>query len=256
MTTAPWSIPMSIAPCSTPSAGMATCWSQTRAAYAALQGAEKALREEKAAVEAARKEADYLGHAHEELSKLDPRAGRGGGAAAQRAAMMQAEKVVGDLRDAQDSVSGDGSPMSTLSAALRRLERRQPQAPAADRTRAQGAGCGAERARSGAAGARSGAARRRIRSARAGAGRGTAVRPARRRAQICRAGRQPRRRWRKNSPPISPRSTPARRGSSRWARRRDAAEAHYRPCAADSDHGAAQGGQGARCRGDRRTCRR
>ncbi len=44
--------------------------------------------------------------------------------------MMQAEKVVGDLRDALDSVSGDGSPMSTLSSALRRLERRQSQAPA------------------------------------------------------------------------------------------------------------------------------
>ena len=32
--------------------------------------------------------------------------------------MMQAEKVVGDLRDALDSVSGDGSPISTLSSAL------------------------------------------------------------------------------------------------------------------------------------------
>ena len=102
----------------------------TRAAYAALREAEKALRDEKAAVEAARKEADYLGHAHAELAKLAPRAGEEDELSAQRAAMMQAEKVVGDLRDAQDSVSGDGSPLSTLSAALRRLERRQPQAPA------------------------------------------------------------------------------------------------------------------------------
>ena len=101
----------------------------TRAAYSALRAAEKALQEEKAAVEAARKEADYLSHAHEELSKLDPRAGEEEALSAQRAAMMQAEKVVGDLRDAQESVSGDGSPMSTLSAALRRLERRQSQAP-------------------------------------------------------------------------------------------------------------------------------
>ncbi|MDI9848167.1 DNA repair protein RecN [Rhodoblastus sp. 17X3] len=101
----------------------------TRAAHSALRAAEKALQEEKAAVEAARKEADYLGHAHEELSKLDPRAGEEEALSTQRAAMMQAEKVVGDLRDAQESVSGDGSPMSTLSAALRRLERRQSQAP-------------------------------------------------------------------------------------------------------------------------------
>jgi DNA repair protein RecN (Recombination protein N) len=102
----------------------------TRAAHAALREAEKALRDEKAAVEAARKEADYLGHAHAELAKLAPRAGEEDELSAQRAAMMQAEKVVGDLRDAQNSVSGDGSPLSTLSAALRRLERRQPQAPA------------------------------------------------------------------------------------------------------------------------------
>ncbi|WP_374547172.1 DNA repair protein RecN [Rhodoblastus sp.] len=101
----------------------------TRDAHNALRAAEKALRDEQAAVEAARKEADYLGHAYAELSKLAPQSGEEEALSAQRTAMMQAEKVVGDLRDAQDSVSGDGSPLSTLSAALRRLERRQPQAP-------------------------------------------------------------------------------------------------------------------------------
>ena len=130
--------------------------------------------------------------------------------------MMQAEKVVGDLRDAQDSVSGDGSPLSTLSAALRRLERRQPQAPAlvdpslkaldAALTALDLAQQTLDQALRDA----------RIRPAPAGAGRGAAVRAARRLPQICRAGRQPCRRWRKNSPPISPRSTPARRGSSPW----------------------------------------
>jgi DNA repair protein RecN (Recombination protein N) len=101
----------------------------TRAAHAGLRAADKALRDEAAAVEAARKEADYLSHAHAELSKLGARAGEEEELSARRAAMMQAEKVVGDLRDAHDSVAGDGSPLSTLSAALRRLERRQPQAP-------------------------------------------------------------------------------------------------------------------------------
>ncbi|MGO8737581.1 DNA repair protein RecN [Rhodoblastus sp.] len=102
---------------------------KTRAAHAALREAEKDLREETAAVEAARKEADYLGFAHAELAKLSPRPGEEEALAAQRTAMQQAEKVSGDLRDAHDSVAGDGSPLSTLSAALRRLERRQPQAP-------------------------------------------------------------------------------------------------------------------------------
>ncbi len=102
---------------------------RTRAAHAALREAERDLREETAAVEAARKEADYLAHAHAELAKLSPRPGEEEALAADRTAMRQAEKVAGDLRDAHDSVAGDGSPLSTLSAVLRRLERRQPQAP-------------------------------------------------------------------------------------------------------------------------------
>jgi DNA repair protein RecN (Recombination protein N) len=43
--------------------------------------------------------------------------------------MMQAEKVAGELRDVYEAVAGDGSPLSSLSSALRRLERRQVQAP-------------------------------------------------------------------------------------------------------------------------------
>ncbi len=103
---------------------------KTRTAHGDMRRAEKALAEERLAVEAARKEADFLRHAHEELSKLDPHPGEEERLAGERAAMMQAEKVVGDLRDAQESVSGDGSPLSTLSAALRRLDRRAAQAPA------------------------------------------------------------------------------------------------------------------------------
>jgi DNA repair protein RecN (Recombination protein N) len=101
----------------------------TRAAHAALRQAEKDLRGETAAVEAARREADYLSHAHAELAKLCPRPGEEEALSAQRTAMQQAEKVADDLRDAHESVAGDGSPLSTLAGALRRLERRQPQAP-------------------------------------------------------------------------------------------------------------------------------
>ena len=103
---------------------------KTRVASGDLRRAEKALADERAAVEAARKEADYLRHAHEELSKLAPQPGEEEKLATQRTAMQQAEKVVGDLRDAYDSVGGDGSPISTLSSAMRRLDRRQSQAPA------------------------------------------------------------------------------------------------------------------------------
>ncbi len=50
--------------------------------------------------------------------------------AERRTAMMQAEKVAEDLRTTRDSVTGPNSPVSPLSAAVRRLERRAAQAPA------------------------------------------------------------------------------------------------------------------------------
>ena len=44
--------------------------------------------------------------------------------------MMQGEKIASDLREAQDAVSGHHSPVSALSAAVRRLERRAGNSPA------------------------------------------------------------------------------------------------------------------------------
>jgi len=44
--------------------------------------------------------------------------------------MMAADKIAEDLRDAHETVAGDRSPISSLSGALRRLERRRAQAPA------------------------------------------------------------------------------------------------------------------------------
>ncbi len=44
--------------------------------------------------------------------------------------MMQGEKIASDLREAQDAVGGNHSPVSALSAAVRRLERRAGNSPA------------------------------------------------------------------------------------------------------------------------------
>jgi DNA repair protein RecN (Recombination protein N) len=76
-----------------------------------------------------RADGDYLRHAHEELTKLSPREKEEEDLAAKRTAMMQAEKVTSELRDANDSLSGEHSPISALSAVMRRLERRAAQAP-------------------------------------------------------------------------------------------------------------------------------
>src|SRR5207237_811319 len=50
--------------------------------------------------------------------------------ASRRSAMMQGEKIASDLREAQEAVGGNHSPVSALSAAVRRLERRGVNSPA------------------------------------------------------------------------------------------------------------------------------
>jgi len=94
-----------------------------------LKKARQALQSQRMRVEAARKEADFLRHAVEELGKLAPQPGEEDALAATRQAMMQAEKVARDLIDAHDAVGGQASPVPALAAVLRRLERRAAQAP-------------------------------------------------------------------------------------------------------------------------------
>ncbi|WP_349370271.1 DNA repair protein RecN [Salinarimonas sp.] len=96
----------------------------------AVREARQALERHRARIEAARREADYLRHAVEELAALAPKPGEEAALAERRAAMMQAEKVASDLSEAYDSVAGNASPVAALSAAVRKLERRGAQAPA------------------------------------------------------------------------------------------------------------------------------
>ena len=99
-------------------------------AWNARRSAEEAVAAHRARVEQAQREAEYLRHAVEELAKLKPETGEETSLAERRAAMMAGEKVAEDLRDAHEVVAGDRSPISALSTALRRLERRRGQAPA------------------------------------------------------------------------------------------------------------------------------
>lgn len=95
-----------------------------RAAHRMMKEAASALADEEARLAAARAQADYLRHAHEELTTLAPQDGEETALAARRQDMMAAEKVAGDLGDAQDVVGGDHSPVPAIAGALRRLERR------------------------------------------------------------------------------------------------------------------------------------
>jgi len=98
-------------------------WEARRAAQAAAQAHH-------AEVERAQREGDWLRHAVEELGKLAPQPGEETALAERRTSMMQAERVAADLRDAHDVLAGNGSSVPALAGAIRRLERRQQQAPA------------------------------------------------------------------------------------------------------------------------------
>lgn len=94
-----------------------------------LKRARQALQAQRIRVEAARKEADFLRHAVEELRKLAPQPGEEEALAAARQGMMQAEKVARDLIEAYEAVGGQASPVPAMAGVLRRLERRASQAP-------------------------------------------------------------------------------------------------------------------------------
>jgi DNA repair protein RecN (Recombination protein N) len=100
-----------------------------RVAYKALRAAEAEAAAEEARIEQARRDADYLTHAHTELTKLAIEAGEEDALAQSRLGLMQAEKVSGELRDAAEAVGGEGAPLAAIASVLRRLERRQAQAP-------------------------------------------------------------------------------------------------------------------------------
>ena len=95
-----------------------------------VREARHALQEHRNRIQKARKEADFLRHAVEELTKLNPLAGEEQALAERRVIMMQSEKVTQDLNEAYEVVAGNTSPVTELSAALRKLERRSAQAPA------------------------------------------------------------------------------------------------------------------------------
>src|SRR4030081_1670381 len=100
-----------------------TLWEARRTANTALEA-------HRASMERAAREADYLRHASDELKALRPKDGEETALAERRTTMMQGEKIASDLREAQEAVGGNHSPVPALAAAVRRLERRAANSPA------------------------------------------------------------------------------------------------------------------------------
>jgi DNA repair protein RecN (Recombination protein N) len=91
--------------------------------------AEQELARHRARVQAAAREADYLRASVAELSQLDPQPGEETDLADVRTTMMRAEKVATEIKDAQDVLSGQNSPLPLLASLLRRLQRKSTEAP-------------------------------------------------------------------------------------------------------------------------------
>jgi DNA repair protein RecN (Recombination protein N) len=102
---------------------------KVEALWTARQNAQAAAEAHKSEVERAKRESDWLRHAVDELNKLSPQAGEETALAERRTAMMQAEKVAEDLRNAHEVIAGVNSSVPALSGVIRKLERRAAQAP-------------------------------------------------------------------------------------------------------------------------------
>ena len=98
-------------------------------AWRLWRNAEQELARHRAKVEAAAREADYLRASVSELSKLDPQPGEETELSELRATMMRAEKIAGDIHDAQEILSGPNAPSPQLASLLRRLQRKAAEVP-------------------------------------------------------------------------------------------------------------------------------
>ena len=98
-----------------------------KSAWGELSEARDRLDTLVAANNASEAEQDFLRHALEELDKLAPQRLEEAELAEERQFLMGAEKALGDLREAQDALAGDGAGgmENRLNAALRGLERVQ-----------------------------------------------------------------------------------------------------------------------------------
>jgi DNA repair protein RecN (Recombination protein N) len=100
----------------------------TALAFAAFDGARKALADLKSEAAAAAADADFIRHAAEELTALAPEEGEEARLASERALLMNATRIAEDVNAAADLLAGDRGAASAISGALKRLSRMNEEA--------------------------------------------------------------------------------------------------------------------------------
>ncbi|MEE9318317.1 MAG: DNA repair protein RecN [Rhodospirillales bacterium] len=103
--------------------GLAADLEKVRAAHTGWRNATEARIRAEADMEAARRDRDYLTHALDELTQLNPKPGEESDLARKRTLMMNAEQLVEAMNAAAKEIQGDGGALSGLEGAIRHLER-------------------------------------------------------------------------------------------------------------------------------------
>ena len=103
--------------------GLAADLEKTGAAHAGWRSATEARIQAEADIEAASRDRDYLTHALDELTRLNPKPGEESELAQKRTLMMNAEQLVEAMNAAAKEIQGDGGALSGLEGAIRHLER-------------------------------------------------------------------------------------------------------------------------------------
>ncbi|WAC28850.1 DNA repair protein RecN [Ancylobacter sp. SL191] len=104
--------------------GLTSLAEEVSGLWRSWRAARREAEVERARLEEAAKEADYIRHSLDELTALSVEFGEEEQLSKRRSEMMRFEKIATDLADAQDAVGGANSPVPALAAAVRRLERR------------------------------------------------------------------------------------------------------------------------------------
>jgi DNA repair protein RecN (Recombination protein N) len=101
---------------------------ETVVAFAAFDGARKALADLRAEAAAAAADADFVTHAADELTALAPEEGEESRLASERALLMNATRIAEDVNAAAELLAGDRGAASSISGALKRLSRMNEEA--------------------------------------------------------------------------------------------------------------------------------
>ncbi|MEH3092094.1 MAG: DNA repair protein RecN [Agrobacterium cavarae] len=110
-------------------AGLSDEVTSVQGLYRTWKDAERGLKVQRAKVEAAAREADYLRSSVEELEALSPRDGEEEELAERRSVMQKSERIAGDIAEASEFLNGNASPVPIIASMMRRLERKSHEAP-------------------------------------------------------------------------------------------------------------------------------